>query len=59
MCNIMVERQIWEFVIHFNGMQYFLYKRELEGGDGAQKYLSFIVNKLISQLSTNTQGASL
>jgi hypothetical protein len=55
----MVEQQISEFVIHFNDMQYFLYKRELEGGDRAQKYLSFIVNKPISQLSTNTQGASL
>jgi hypothetical protein len=59
MYNIMVEQQISEFVIHFDPMQYFLYKRELEGGDGAQIFISFIVNKSISQLSTNTQGASL
>jgi hypothetical protein len=37
MCYIMVEQQIWEFVIRFNDMQYFLSKREHEGGDGAQK----------------------
>jgi hypothetical protein len=59
MYNIMAGQQISAFVIHFDPMQYFLYKRELEGGDRAQEYLSFIVNKSISPLTTNTQGASL
>jgi hypothetical protein len=37
MCNIMVEQQIWEFVIRFDDMQCFLSKLEHEGGDVAQK----------------------
>ena len=40
-------------------MKYFLYKRELEGGDGAQKLKWFNVNNLMSQLIHNTQGVSL
>lgn len=59
MCNIMVGQQIWEFVIHFNPMQYFLNKRTYEGGDGAQKLKWFNVNNLMSQLIHNTQGVSL